>query len=176
MNKKVLIPVIAICLIPIIVLAILLAMGKFDNHTSPVAEQPGGLVWDDSVTSGTDLGGMSKEEIQDALNEKVSLTSINISMRTHLVFDSGTAEGKMNIVNSTINNFPQSVYITRNDTGEVIYQSNAIPVGSKIETDKLDVDLPAGEYACTATFSSLNPETGGIVGQAKAVINISILT
>ena len=36
------------------------------------------------------------------------------------------------IVNESINNYPQQVEFIRNDTQEIIYQSKAIPIGSKI--------------------------------------------
>ena len=45
---------------------------------------------------------------------------------------------------------PAWVEIYRNDTKETIYESKAIPVGSKIEKAALDVHLEAGTYACTA--------------------------
>ena len=78
------------------------------------------------------------------------------------------------LVNESINNYPQKVQIVRNDTGEQIYESGAIAVGSKIERAKLDVVLPAGAYECTAYFHNLNPETGEIIGTAGAIINITI--
>ena len=79
------------------------------------------------------------------------------------------------LVNESINNYPQKVQIIRNDTGEQIYESGAIiAVGSKIERAKLDVDLPAGTYECTAYFHNLDPETGDIIGTAGAIITITI--
>ena len=78
------------------------------------------------------------------------------------------------VVNETINHYPQKVEFIRNDTNEVIYSSNAIPVGSKIERAVLDVELEAGEYECTALFHNLDPETGSILGTAGAVITITI--
>ena len=62
----------------------------------------------------------------------------------------------------------------RNDTGEQIYQSKAIPVGSKIERAALDVELPAGTYECTAMFHNLDPETGDSIGTAGAIITITV--
>ena len=78
------------------------------------------------------------------------------------------------LVNESINNYPQMVQIVRNDTGEQIYESGAIAVGSKIERARLDVDLPAGTYECTAYFHNLDPETGDIIGTAGAIITITI--
>ena len=99
---------------------------------------------------------------------------INISMNTAPYFEDGAADGNLMIVNESINNYPQKVQIVRNDTGEQIYESGAIAVGSKIERTKLDVTLPAGTYECTAYFHNLNPETGEIIGTAGAIINITI--
>ena len=58
--------------------------------------------------------------------------------------------------------------------GEQIYQSKAIPVGSKIERAKLDVVLPAGTYECTAYVHNLDPVSGEIIGTAGAIITITI--
>ena len=132
-----------------------------------------GIVYDSSAVEGG-WDNLSPEEIAEKLNEKVAEGMINISMNTAPYFEDGKAEGNVMIVNESINNYPQKVQIVRNDTGEQIYQSNAIPVGSKIERAKLDVVLPAGTYECTAYFHNLDPETGEIIGTAGAIINITI--
>ena len=117
---------------------------------------------------------LSPEEIAEKLNEKVAEGMINISMNTAPYFENGASEGNIMIVNESINNYPQQVEFIRNDTGEQIYQSKAIPVGSKIERAALDMELPAGTYECTAMFHNLDPETGDIIGTAGAIINITI--
>ena len=132
-----------------------------------------GIVYDDSAVEGG-WDNLSPEEIAEKLNEKVAEGMINISMNTAPYFEDGTSEGNVMIVNESINNYPQKVQIVRNDTGEQIYQSNASPVGSKIERAKLDVVLPAGTYECTAYFHNLDPESGAIIGTAGAIINITI--
>ena len=132
-----------------------------------------GIVYDDSAVEGG-WDNLSPEEIAEKLNEKVAEGMINISMNTAPYFENGTAEGNLMLVNESINNYPQKVQIVRNDTGEQIYESGAIAVGSKIERAKLDVVLPAGTYECTAYFHNLNPETGDIIGTAGAIITITI--
>ena len=132
-----------------------------------------GIIYDDSAIEGG-WDNLSPEEIAEKLNEKVAEGMINISMNTAPFFEDGTSEGNVMIVNESINNYPQKVQIVRNDTGEQIYQSNAIPVGSKIERAKLDVALPAGTYECTAYFHNLDPVSGEIIGTAGAIINITI--
>ena len=132
-----------------------------------------GIVYDSSAVEGG-WDNLSPEEIAEKLNEKVAEGMINISMNTAPYFEDGKAEGNVMIVNESINNYPQQVEFIRNDTQEVIYQSKAIPVGSKVERAALDVELPAGTYECTAMFHNLDPETGDIIGTAGAIITITI--
>ena len=141
--------------------------------TKEEARAQAGIVYDSSAVEGG-WANLSPEEIAEKLNEKVAEGMINISMNTAPYFEDGTSEGNVMIVNEAINNYPQKVQVVRNDTGEQIYQSNAIPVGSKIERAKLDVALPAGTYECTAYFHHLDPDTGEIIGTAGAIINITI--
>ena len=132
-----------------------------------------GIVYDSSAVEGG-WDNLSPEEIAEKLNAKVAEGMINISMNTAPYFENGASEGNVMIVNESINNYPQQVEFIRNDTGEQIYQSKAIPVGSKIERAALDAELPAGTYECTAMFHNLDPVSGEIIGTAGAIINITI--
>ena len=132
-----------------------------------------GIVYDDAAIEGG-WDNLSPEEIEARLNEKVAEGMINISANTAPIFEDGSSEGNLMLVNESINNYPQKVQIVRNDTGEQIYESGAIAVGSKIERAKLDVALPAGTYECTAYFHNLDPVSGEIIGTAGAIINITI--
>lgn len=138
-----------------------------------LASSKSGIVYDSSAVEGG-WDNLSPEEIEARLNEKVAEGMINISANTAPIFEDGSSEGNLMLVNESINNYPQKVQIVRNDTGEQIYESGAIAVGSKIERAKLDVVLPAGTYECTAYFHNLDPETGEIIGTAGAIINITI--
>ena len=169
-----------IVIVCVAALALLVSLGVYGivrlMH-KPAATDPsvqaGGLVYDSSAVEGG-WENLSPEEIEAALNEKVTEGMINISMNTAPYFEDGASEGNVMIVNESINNYPQKVQIVRNDTGEQLYESGAIAVGSKIERAKLDVVLPAGTYECTAFFHNLNPDTGEIIGTAGAIINITI--
>ena len=140
-----------------------------------LANSKSGIVYDSSAVEGG-WDNLSPEEIEARLNEKVAEGMINISANTAPIFEDGSSEGNLMLVNESINNYPQKVQIVRNDTGEQIYESGAIAVGSKIERAKLDVVLPAGTYECTAYFHNLDPETGDIIGTAGAIITITIKT
>ncbi len=161
----------------LLVLAILLAAFRGcegDKPTeNPIDTAFPGIVYDDGAVEGG-WDEADTEKIIASLNEKVEEGMINISMNTSPTFKDGTSAGNLMIVNEGINRYPQMVEITRNDTGETIYKSGAIPVGSKIEADTLDVDLDAGTYECTAMFHNLDPETGVSLGCAGAIIHITV--
>lgn len=138
-----------------------------------LADSKSGIIYDSSAVEGG-WDNLSPEEIEARLNEKVAEGMINISANTAPIFEDGASEGNLMLVNESINNYPQMVQIVRNDTGEQIYESGAIAVGSKIERARLDVVLPAGTYECTAYFHNLDPESGAIIGTAEAIITITI--
>ena len=138
-----------------------------------LASSKSGIVYDSSAVEGG-WDNLSPEEIAERLNQKVEEGMINISMNTAPYFENGASEGNVTIVNESINLYPQQVEFIRNDTGEQIYQSKAIPVGSKIERAALDVELPAGTYECTAMFHNLDPVSGEIIGTAGAIITITV--
>ena len=162
----------------LLVVALLLVAFRGCEGDTPIdnpADTTGpGIVYDDgAVEGGWDEADTDK--IIASLNEKVEEGMINISMNTSPNFKDGTAEGNLMIVNEGINRYPQVVEITRNDTGEMIYKSGAIPVGSKIEHAKLNTDLPAGTYDCTAMFYNVDLNTGNYLGCAGAIISITVL-
>ena len=164
------ISLIALAILVVIAVIVTFAVKK-DEPKEPTTQS--GIVYDGSAVEGG-WDNLSPEEIAEKLNEKVAEGMINISMNTAPYFEDGKAEGNVMIVNESINNYPQQVEFIRNDTGEQIYQSKAIPVGSKIERAALDVELPAGTYECTAMFHNLDPVSGETIGTAGAIINITI--
>lgn len=168
---------IAIVIGVLLIIAILLAAFRGCENDKPIenpVETGPGIVYDDSAVEGG-WNEADTDKIIASLNAKVEEGMINISMNTSPNFREGTAEGNLMIVNEGINRYPQVVEISRNDTGEMIYKSGAIPVGSKIEHAKLSVDLPAGTYDCTAMFYNVDPDTGSYLGCAGAIISITVL-
>ena len=106
-----------------------------------LASSKSGIVYDSSAVEGG-WDNLSPEEIEARLNEKVAEGMINISANTAPIFEDGASEGNLMLVNESINNYPQMVQIVRNDTGEQIYESGAIAVGSKIERARLTWFFP----------------------------------
>ena len=165
---------IAIFILIIAAVIILYIKGREMIMPADVPDSGGmGIIYD----SGAVVGGWDEADIEaivDGLNEKVGEGMINISMNTSPCFENGNAEGNLMIVNEGANRYPQVVEIIRNDTEETIYKSGAIPVGSKIESAKLNTPLSAGTYECTALFYNVDPDDGSYLGCAGAVIRITV--
>lgn len=129
----------------------------------------GALPSDPNVRVGSLTG--NTEDLDKIVDEGMLTFSINSTP----VFENGTANGNLMIENSEINNNRFTVAIVRDDTGETIYQSGALDPGQYIDDVPLDADLPAGEYACTATFSTYRLSDNSPIGQAAAGLTITVL-
>ena len=120
------------------------------------------------------LEGKSPEEIQAELDRIVEEGMLNISIASVVEFADGTAPGELAIENVANNHYLVKVEITRDDTGEVIFNTGFIEPNHHIQHAKLNVDLDAGTYACTAVFSGYDPQTEELVGQAGANITVVV--
>ncbi len=121
------------------------------------------------------LDGKTTAEIEAELNRVVEEGNMSISINVNPTFATGDAEGTLQIENSPANLYAQTVVITRDDTQEILYKSGLLEPNYHIQTDRLLVDLDAGNYDCTATFTAYDLETNEPIGQAAAKIKITIL-
>lgn len=121
------------------------------------------------------LEGKTAEEIQAELDRVVEEGMFNISISSLVEFADGTSEGDLRIENVPGNHYLMRVFIIRDDNGEQIYETDLIEPNYHIQSDTLDVDLPAGTYPCTAVFYAYDPETEDEIGQAAAQITVHVL-
>ncbi len=121
------------------------------------------------------LEGKTYEEVQAALDRVVAEGMFNISIASVIDFPDGTSEGEVKIENVPGNHYLMQVDITRNDNGELIYSSGILDPNHHIQRAKLDKDLDAGSYECTALFHALDPETEEPIGQAAAIVTVNVL-
>lgn len=165
-------------IILVIVLLLLLLLGGIFAYRHFVGVQPNDTVLlEENIKAKLgQLEDKSNEEIEAALNEVVEEGTVCISINMNPVFSSGKAEGTLKIENGPMNLYNQRVVITLAETGEEIYHSGLMPVDSHIQTDKLDVELEAGEYDAIATFHAYDVETDAEIGAAIAQIRISVLS
>lgn len=116
---------------------------------------------------------MSDEEIQEALNNIVEEGMFRISIASDILMTEGGA-AEIRIQNNPDNRYVMQVDLYRDDTSELIYSTDLIDPGYYIQTTPLDVELEAGEYACTAIFTALYPDTEEIVGTVGANVNLYV--
>lgn len=121
------------------------------------------------------LPGMSEAEIQKLLDDKVAEGSVQINMNTELVFANGRAKGYVRIVNAPNNHYRQVVEMIRKDSGETIYKTGAMQPGTYLEQDRLDVDLPKGDYPVTIHFQNYAIDSDTFIGEAVTENVIHIL-
>jgi hypothetical protein len=120
------------------------------------------------------LNTMTDEEIQEELNKIVDEGMFRISIAsTILAVEDGMAE--VRIENHRTNRYVMKVQIYLDDTGEEIYASDLIDPGYYIQETTLDQQLAPGEYAATAVFTGLYPDTEEIVGTVGAQVVIRVL-
>lgn len=133
------------------------------------------LELDDNATMGP-LPGIDMEQRQKELQQQLDETMVAFSINSSPVFASGRAEGNLMLENPETNAKLLVVEIHLDSTDEIIYQSKALPVGSYIETARLDKVLDPGTYPATAYFKAYRESDQTFVGQAGAAITISVLS
>lgn len=125
------------------------------------------------------------EDDEEPYDSRYSM--LTMSMNKVPVFENGLAKGNLNIENDPRNVYAQYIEIYLDDAEgnpeTLIYKSNLIDIGQTLLEDALDVNLPAGEYPCTAYFNAVlvkKNEAGNILeqsyaGKGGAKITITIL-
>ena len=107
----------------------------------------------------------------DAIVEEGMLT---FSINATPVMEDGKAEANLLIENPPDNGNRFTVTISREDTGEVIYQSGYLDPEQYIEKARLDVELPAGEYGCLASFDAYRIRDNAYIGRAAARLTLYV--
>ncbi|MEG0258091.1 MAG: hypothetical protein RR632_07295 [Christensenella sp.] len=153
----------------VIILAVVAATLYFNGVFTPPTRQER-----DVAALAGQLPGKSQEDIEKVLNQKVGEGMLNITINSAPVFENGTAEGNLNIENIPGNHYSIKVKITRDDTGDVIYESKLIDPGYYIELAKLGVDLEKGSYPSTAVFTAIDAKNGDEMGSAAAKITVGV--
>ena len=124
------------------------------------------------VQSGTLTNQEGKQAELDAIVREGMLTfTINA---TPMMRD-GKSEANLMIENPPDNGNRFTVTIIREDTGEEIYKSGYLDPEQYIDEVPLDVELPKGEYACTAYFDAYRLTDDSYIGRAGARITLYVL-
>ncbi len=171
-QKRSLMPV--LLMLGIFLLAALAAAMYFYLQGKKNIQKTEGLVYEANIVEG-DIPGKSPEERQRELDAIVEEGMLAMSINAT---PSGKTSGPDKNINWLIENPSNQgklirVEVWRNDTGEKIYETGAIPPGNYVEGAPLKVELPPGEYACTARFYAYK-EDESYIGQAGAQIKLTL--
>lgn len=117
----------------------------------------------------------NKDDIVEQLQERVEDSMFEMTMTTTWNFENSSTPSTDSLVGNADNNhYPFYFTVTMDGTGEVIYTSPEIPVGSQITEIKLEKDVPAGSYPATLQYHFIN-ESGGERGSIGVAITLNIL-
>lgn len=116
---------------------------------------------------------MTEAEIQEALNNIVEEGMFRISIASNIIaIEDGPAQ--VRIENNLSNRYIMQVNLTLDETGEAIYSTDLIDPGYYIQETTFHKHLDPGEYAATAIFTALYPDTEEIVGTVGANVKIHV--
>ena len=172
-ERRSMTPVLA--LLVLLLLAALAAAAYFYIQGRDKAPQTEGLVYEANIVEG-DIPGKSQEERQRELDAMVEEGMLAMSINATPF---GRVSGAEQDINWMIENPSNQgklirVEIWRDDTGEKIYETGAIPPGNYVESAPLKEKLTAGEYSCTARFYAYREEDEAYIGQAGAQIKLTL--
>ena len=141
-NKKKKRNKIVVVIIMLILLILLLSRCCSScSYMSPSDISQGGIEWNQPKAS---------RDLQAEIDKAVEQGMFNVFMNTNIVFKDGQSKGNLLIQNAETNTYPMYVEIYNNDN--LLYKSDIIEPGYKIEEAKLDTVLSKGTYDCTAYF------------------------
>ena len=96
-------------------------------------------------------------------------------MTTSWTFADGESASKDAVLgNSPANTLPIRCVVTLNDTGEVVLETGAIPVGAELPDIILEKDLDPGKYDAVCTIYLLTETENGYEEFSNAGFNITI--
>lgn len=140
----------AACLVVIVVLLGVVIFLLFRGQDEEEPKRRNVVVNEDNV-----------DEVLESLAEEgyVPPGYYEVTMNSTWNFPSGDAPSENAYVeNATTNTNPVYFDVVRDDTGETIYESPILPVGSHLENFELDTVLDAGTYDCVMTYHLLDEE------------------
>lgn len=139
----------AVIAIAIVVTAVLL-LNRKPADSMPMADSIGTPV-------------VNKDNLDDLaakVAEQVEKGTFMTHMTTVWRFKDGKSPAHIGTVGNAANNrYPFYFIVTLDDTGEQVYKSSLLPVGSVLKEIILEKELAAGEYEATLSYHLIDDET-----------------
>lgn len=116
----------------------------------------------------------SDRNLQEEVNKAVEQGMFNVFMNTDIILEDSNSKGNLLIQNSETNPSPVFIEIYTKDTNELVYKSDEIPVGYKIEEGKLNVSLDKGTYDCIAYFNVIDETSKEIKNKIGLNVKLTV--
>jgi hypothetical protein len=166
--------VIIIALIAIIALLI----GRNTNKGSDTGTQSSGTENGREVVGSARLvlDESSAANVMDEMRQEVEEGMFECNMSMTWTFADGSAESKdAYVANSTNNKYPIYFDVELKDTGEVIYSSPVLPVGTSLTNFALDKDIDPGNYKARVVYYLIKDEKSQeVVSSAAFIIKLNV--
>ncbi len=141
----------------VLILAAIGAVGYFVLQNKPATVAPAPM----AATPGSGNVVMDEGNASDViadLKRKAEEGMFEVKMNTTWSFPDGKSPSTdAYVANSTANRLPIYFEVAL-DTGEVVYTSPELPVGSAVKDVVLEKPLAAGDYECVCTYHLLNED------------------
>lgn len=123
------------------------------------------------ATDGVRATIVTPENVDEVKNkEKVGIGYYSCKMNVDWNFkDSSSPSYNAYVANSENNNNTVYFDLILDETGELLYSSPYIPVGSELEDITLDANLKAGDYSATVTYHLVDEENNELSTVSVAV-------
>ena len=162
-----------LCTAAVFCIAVVLAAGYWiHTRSQPAQAEIPRLQAEGNVKTGTLNDPEGRQRELDAIVEE-GMVAFSINATPYL--KDGASMANLLIENPPGNGNRFTVSIRRDDTGEEIYRSGYIEPEQYIDEALLDVVLPKGEYACTASFDTYRLDEDTYIGRAAAKIILYVL-
>ena len=159
-SKKLL--VVALIAVIVILLGVIVYLVGFGRESEEEEKGRAVLLTEDNV---------EEYDTQEAVEDGYYLVTMNTSWE----FDDGKAESN-NAYVANVEQNTRTVYfdVFLADTGELVYSSPYMPVGTELQNFALDEDLEAGDYTAVVTYHLVDDDNNEI-DDVSAEVTIHIL-
>lgn len=116
------------------------------------------------------------QQIREDMDAEVREGYFETYMKTEWTFSDGTSETTDAVLGNSPNNTkPIRCEIQLAETGQVVFATGVLPVGTQVPPFKLDVDLDPGTYSAVCMVYLLNEaEDGTYTDYSSAGFNVTI--
>lgn len=151
MNKKAKILVACVCAVALLAVGAAVAMFIMMNNKEDDAPQTAYTMEEDNY-----------QQIMENMSAQVQEGYFETYMTTEWVFPDGSSEASEAMLGNSPNNTkPIRCELLLGETGEMLFKTGVMPVGTLVSPIKLDKDLDAGVYDATCMIYLMNDKGDG---------------